>query len=114
MGNVEPGSDLVAKVTVLAEGTQGHLTGVALDHFGLRGEEPQVWELGVKEIWKVPKAPRGVIHTMGWPLRTRARSIANSAARSSIRWATTCSRSAWSSASITATSSSRRTTSCRS
>jgi electron-transferring-flavoprotein dehydrogenase len=73
MGNAEPGSDLVAKVTVLAEGTQGHLTGVALDTFGLRGEEPQVWELGVKEIWKVPKAPRGVIHTMGWPLRTRAR-----------------------------------------
>ena len=73
MGNAEPGSDLVARVTVLAEGTQGHLTGVALDTFGLRGEEPQVWELGVKEIWKVPKAPRGVIHTMGWPLRTRAR-----------------------------------------
>jgi electron-transferring-flavoprotein dehydrogenase len=73
MGNAEPGSDLVAKVTVLAEGTQGHLTGVALDTFGLRGEEPQVWELGVKEVWKVPKAPRGVIHTMGWPLRTRAR-----------------------------------------
>jgi electron-transferring-flavoprotein dehydrogenase len=73
MGNYEPGSDLVAKVTVLAEGTQGHLTGVALDRFGLRGEEPQVWELGVKEVWKVPRAPRHVIHTMGWPLRTRAR-----------------------------------------
>ena len=73
MGNFEPGSDLVAKVTVLAEGTQGHLTGVALDHFGLRGEEPQVWELGVKEIWKVPKAPKGIIHTMGWPLRTAAK-----------------------------------------
>jgi electron-transferring-flavoprotein dehydrogenase len=73
MGNYEPGSDLVAKVTVLAEGTQGHLTGVALDRFGLRGDEPQVWELGVKEVWKVPKAPRGIIHTMGWPLRTRAK-----------------------------------------
>ena len=73
MGNAEPGSDLVAKVTVLAEGTQGHLTGVALDTFGLRGDEPQVWELGVKEVWKVPRAPHGVIHTMGWPLRTRAK-----------------------------------------
>ena len=52
MGNFEPGADLVAKVTVLAEGTQGHLTGVALDHFGLRGNEPQVWELGVKEVWR--------------------------------------------------------------
>jgi electron-transferring-flavoprotein dehydrogenase len=73
MGNYEPGSDLVARVTVLAEGTQGHLTGVALDRFGLHGEEPQVWELGVKEVWRVPKAPRGVIHTMGWPLRTGAK-----------------------------------------
>jgi electron-transferring-flavoprotein dehydrogenase len=72
-GNFEPGSDLVAKVTVLAEGTQGHLTGVAFDRFGLRGEQPQVWELGVKEVWRVPKPLRSVVHTMGWPLRTRAR-----------------------------------------
>jgi electron-transferring-flavoprotein dehydrogenase len=58
---------------VLAEGTQGHLTGVALDHFGLRAAEPQVWELGVKEVWKVAKPLGRVIHTMGWPLRTGAR-----------------------------------------
>ena len=73
LGNYEPGSDIVASVIVLAEGTQGHLTGVALDHFGLRGDEPQVWELGVKEVWKVPRPLRGVVHTMGWPLRTAAR-----------------------------------------
>jgi electron-transferring-flavoprotein dehydrogenase len=73
MGNYEPGADLVAKVTVLAEGTQGHLTGVALDRFGLGGSEPQVWELGVKEVWRVPRPLRSVVHTMGWPLRTRAR-----------------------------------------
>src|SRR5213078_466696 len=73
LGNFEPGSDLVARVTVLAEGTQGHLTGVALDHFGLRADEPQVWELGVKEVWKVAKPLGRVIHTMGWPLRTGAR-----------------------------------------
>src|SRR5437764_3171361 len=73
MGNYEPGADLVAKVTVLAEGTQGHLTGVALDHFGLRGDDPQVWELGVKEVWKVAKPLRNVVHTMGWPLRTAAK-----------------------------------------
>jgi electron-transferring-flavoprotein dehydrogenase len=69
LGNYEPGSDLVAKVTVLAEGTQGHLTGVALDRFSLRGDDPQVWELGVKEVWTVPKPLGNVIHTMGWPLR---------------------------------------------
>jgi electron-transferring-flavoprotein dehydrogenase len=73
MGNFEPGADLVAKVTVLAEGTQGHLTGVALDHFGLHSEEPQVWELGVKEIWRVPTPLRTIVHTMGWPLRTSAK-----------------------------------------
>src|ERR671929_238340 len=69
LGNFEAGSDLVAKVTVLAEGTQGHLTGVALDRFGLRGEDPQVWELGVKEVWKVAKPLDRIVHTMGWPLR---------------------------------------------
>jgi electron-transferring-flavoprotein dehydrogenase len=73
LGNFEAGSDLVAKVTVLAEGTQGHLTGVALDRFGLRGDEPQVWELAVKEVWKVAKPLDRVIHTMGWPLRTNKR-----------------------------------------
>ena len=71
--NFEPGADLVAKVTVLAEGTQGHLTGVALHRFGLRGEEPQVWELGVKEVWRVARPLRSIVHTMGWPLRTAAR-----------------------------------------
>ena len=54
---------------MLAEGTQGHLTGVALDHFGLRGDDPQVWELGVKEVWRVATPLDRVIHTMGWPLR---------------------------------------------
>jgi electron-transferring-flavoprotein dehydrogenase len=67
--NFEPGADVTAKVTVLAEGTQGHLTGIALDRFGLHGENPQVWALGVKEVWKVARPLDRVIHTMGWPLR---------------------------------------------
>ncbi|MGZ4334006.1 MAG: 4Fe-4S dicluster domain-containing protein [Gaiellaceae bacterium] len=69
LGNFEPGSDIAARVTILAEGTQGHLTGAALERFGLRGENPQVWALGVKEVWKVAKPLREVVHTMGWPLR---------------------------------------------
>jgi electron-transferring-flavoprotein dehydrogenase len=69
LGNFEPGSDVVAGVTVLAEGTQGHLTGAAIQHFGLQGENPQVWALGVKEVWKVARPLDRVIHTMGWPLR---------------------------------------------
>jgi electron-transferring-flavoprotein dehydrogenase len=69
LANFEPGSDVVARVTVLCEGTQGHLTSAAIDQFGLAGESPQVWALGVKEVWKVPQPLDRVIHTMGWPLR---------------------------------------------
>ena len=69
LSNFEPGSDMTARVTVLAEGTQGHLTGVAIDRFGLEGDSPQVWALGVKEVWKVARPLDRVIHTMGWPLR---------------------------------------------
>jgi electron-transferring-flavoprotein dehydrogenase len=73
LGNFEPGSDVHARVTVLAEGTQGHLTGVALDRFGLQGDNPQVWALGVKEVWKVARPLDRVIHTLGWPLRAAKR-----------------------------------------
>jgi electron-transferring-flavoprotein dehydrogenase len=73
LGNFEPGADVLGRVTVLAEGTQGHLTGIALDRFGLSGENPQVWALGVKEVWKVARPLDRVIHTMGWPLRPAAK-----------------------------------------
>jgi electron-transferring-flavoprotein dehydrogenase len=73
LGNFEPGSEVHARVTVLAEGTQGHLTGVALQRFALEGESPQVWALGVKEVWKVAKPLGRVIHTVGWPLRAAAK-----------------------------------------
>ncbi len=73
LGNFEPGSDVVARVTVLAEGTQGHLTGAAIERFALQGENPQVWALGVKEVWKVAKPLDRLIHTMGWPLRPQAK-----------------------------------------
>jgi electron-transferring-flavoprotein dehydrogenase len=69
LSNFEPGSDLIAKATVLAEGTQGHLTGAAIRHFGLGTDDPQQWELGVKEVWEVQRPLDSVIHTMGWPLR---------------------------------------------
>ena len=65
----EPGAELVAQATVLAEGVQGMLTQAAIEHFELRPENPQIYALGVKEIWRVPKPLRRVIHTLGWPLR---------------------------------------------
>ncbi len=73
LGNFEPGSDVVAKATVLAEGTIGHLTYAAYDYFDMHGSDPQAWELGVKEIWEVPKPLDRVIHTLGWPLRWGAK-----------------------------------------
>jgi electron-transferring-flavoprotein dehydrogenase len=69
LANFEPGSDVIAKATVLSEGTIGHLSYAAYDYFDLHGADPQAWELGVKEIWEVPKPLDKVIHTMGWPLR---------------------------------------------
>ncbi len=71
--NFEPGSDVTAKATVLAEGTLGHLSMAAMDYFDLHGEDEQRWELGVKEVWEVPQPLDRVIHTMGWPLRKSPR-----------------------------------------
>jgi electron-transferring-flavoprotein dehydrogenase len=71
LGNFEPGTDIAAKATVFAEGCWGSLTGAAIREFDLSdGREPQVWELGVKEVWKVPKPLDRLIHTIGpWPLK---------------------------------------------
>jgi electron-transferring-flavoprotein dehydrogenase len=69
----EPGAEITAPVTVLADGVQGTLTAAAVDRFSLAGDNPQVYALGVKEVWKVAKPLDRVIHTLGWPLRPRAR-----------------------------------------
>jgi electron-transferring-flavoprotein dehydrogenase len=74
--NFEPGTDIKARATVLAEGCWGHLTGAAIKEFNLAaGREPQVWELGVKELWKVTKPLDRVIHTFvqPWPLKVAAK-----------------------------------------
>jgi len=73
LSNFEPGADLIGKATVLAEGTAGHLTGAAIRHFEIGSEDPQQWELGVKEIWEVQQPLDRVIHTMGWPLKFAAK-----------------------------------------
>jgi electron-transferring-flavoprotein dehydrogenase len=75
LGNFEPGTDIKAQATVLAEGCWGHVTGAAIKEFDLaEGREPQVWELGVKEVWKVTKPLDRVIHTLaGWPLKISAK-----------------------------------------
>src|SRR5258708_3336277 len=53
--NFEPGVDLLAKVTVLGEGVRGSLTKKLIQRLGLdEGREPQVYSLGVKELWELP------------------------------------------------------------
>ena len=73
--NFQPGYDLKAKVTVFAEGPRGSLTKQLVERMGLdRGCNPQVYTVGVKELWEVPagRITRGqVIHTAGWPLTSR-------------------------------------------
>ena len=67
--NHEPGVEMHAQATVLSEGVTGHLSQALIEHFDIRGPNPQVYSLGVKEVWEVPRPLDRVIHTMGWPLR---------------------------------------------
>ncbi|WP_106639175.1 electron transfer flavoprotein-ubiquinone oxidoreductase [Allosphingosinicella vermicomposti] len=68
----QPGMELHAKYTFFAEGVRGHLSKELIRIFNLRdGREPQVYALGLKELWDIPAdkhVPGRVIHTQGWPL----------------------------------------------
>ncbi|HUO33817.1 MAG TPA: electron transfer flavoprotein-ubiquinone oxidoreductase [Candidatus Acidoferrum sp.] len=69
--NFTPGYELRAKVTVLAEGPRGSLTKDVVSKLKLDGLNPQVYGLGIKELWEVPpgRIDAGyVAHTLGWPL----------------------------------------------
>jgi electron-transferring-flavoprotein dehydrogenase len=70
--NSEPGYDVRAKITVLAEGPRGSLSKQLIAQQGLdRGRLPQTYAVGVKELWEVPAGriePGTVMHTAGWPL----------------------------------------------
>ena len=68
LSGFEPGMDLRASVTVLSEGTRGRLTQSFLSWQQLTGHNPQIYAIGVKELWETKAAPESVIHTMGWPL----------------------------------------------
>ncbi|MBW2288133.1 MAG: electron transfer flavoprotein-ubiquinone oxidoreductase [Deltaproteobacteria bacterium] len=65
-----PGMDIFAKVTVLGEGVRGSLTKQLIETFDLQGRNPQSFETGVKEIWRIdPKKhqPGRVVHGMSFP-----------------------------------------------
>ena len=61
-------TDVTAKVTVIAEGTRGLLSQGWCEWQQVRSPNPQIFALGVKEVWQTPKPLNTVIHTLGWPL----------------------------------------------
>jgi electron-transferring-flavoprotein dehydrogenase len=74
-GNFEPGVDLLAKITVLGEGSRGSLAKQLMQRLNLNdGVESQVFSLGVKELWEVPAGnfeEGKVVHTLGFPSDTQ-------------------------------------------
>ncbi len=70
--NYEPGIDVRTRCAVLGEGPRGTLVKQLDAALGLgRGRNPQVYALGLKEVWDLPPgriAPGQVIHTLNWPL----------------------------------------------
>ena len=61
-------TDLIAKVVVLAEGSRGALGQAWRAWRGIGSANPQIFALGVKEVWQVTRPLDRVIHTLGWPL----------------------------------------------
>lgn len=73
-GSFEPGTNIKAKVTVLAEGTHGSLARQAREKLPIFNESiNQSYLTGIKEVWEIPTgrmAEGEVIHTFGAPLPT--------------------------------------------
>ncbi len=65
-------NDLVAKVTALAEGTRGSLAQAWLEWQAVTSENPQIFALGVKEIWETKRPLATIVHTLGWPVPSDA------------------------------------------
>ncbi len=63
-----PAMDITGRVTVLSEGTRGMLSQAWYDWQDVKGENPQIYALGVKELWETKRPLDRIIHTLGWPL----------------------------------------------
>lgn len=68
----QPGYELRASYTLLAEGCRGNLGKQLISKFDLAREaSPQHYAIGLKELWEVPESNHElgkVVHTLGWPL----------------------------------------------
>jgi len=71
----QPGLELHAKYTLVAEGARGSLAKQLQAKFNLtEGKEPQKYGIGLKELWQVPEESfhSGLVqHTVGWPLDSK-------------------------------------------
>jgi len=63
-----PPTDITAQITVLAEGTRGTLSQAYLEWQKIPSDNPQIFALGVKEMWETLKPLDAVVHTLGWPV----------------------------------------------
>jgi electron-transferring-flavoprotein dehydrogenase len=63
-----PPTDITAQITVLAEGTRGTLSQAYIEWQKISSDNPQIFALGVKEIWETLKPLDAVVHTLGWPV----------------------------------------------
>jgi electron-transferring-flavoprotein dehydrogenase len=63
-----PPTDIVARVTALAEGTRGILSQAYFEWQQVHHENPQIYALGVKEVWETKQPLDAIVHTLGWPL----------------------------------------------
>lgn len=68
----DPGMELRAKLTIIAEGCRGSLSRSLIDHYDLsKNSSPQTYGLGIKEVWEVTpdNHKQGkTLHSIGWPL----------------------------------------------
>lgn len=71
--NYQPGMELLAPITLFAEGCRGSLSKQLITHYQLdKDKSPQSYGLGLKEIWRIKESEPGKItHTIGWPLDSK-------------------------------------------
>ncbi|MFL5534463.1 MAG: 4Fe-4S dicluster domain-containing protein [Gemmatimonadales bacterium] len=70
-GYTDP-TEVTARITMLAEGTRGLLSQAYAQWQKVGSPNPQLFALGVKEVWETKRPLDRVIHTLGWPLPTDA------------------------------------------
>lgn len=70
--NYQPGMEIRAKQTILAEGCRGSITKQVSNFFGLsKHSDSQTYGLGIKEIWRIDPSKHqlgSVTHMLGYPL----------------------------------------------